>query len=107
MKTKIEINVMLNNVLQTLSFAEIEKMTKGNSAFKKFYCYCKFGILRSGNEPEIFAQDFITYHPDYAGKTFKLILEMGTAKLIEIVNNENIQSHGKSNQTGTVASHYA
>jgi len=84
----IQINVVLNNVTQKMSFEEIDQMTKGNSAFRKFYCYCKRGILRGGNDAEIFAQDFTTtYHPDYSKNTFKLILEMGTAKLIKIVNN--------------------
>jgi hypothetical protein len=84
----IPINVVLNNVTQKISFAEIDQMTNGNSAFRKFYCYCNRGILRGGNDAEIFVQDFCTtYHPDYANNTFKLILEMGTAKLIEIVNN--------------------
>jgi succinate dehydrogenase flavin-adding protein (antitoxin of CptAB toxin-antitoxin module) len=94
----IQINIVLNNVPKKMSFEEIDQMTKGNSAFRKFYCYCKRGILRGGNDAEIFAQDFITtYHPDYSKNTFKLILEMGTAKLIEIVNNENKLQNGKSN----------
>lgn len=84
---KTKINVILNNVSQKLSFEEIDQMITGKSAFKKFHCYCKLGILRAGNDAESFAQDFITsYHPDYSQKTFKLILEMGTAKLIEIEN---------------------
>ena len=88
MKT-IQLNVVLNNVTQKLSFSEIDEMAKGNSAFKKFYCYCSRGMLRGENDVTLFAQNFIsTYHPNYENKTFKLILEMGCAKLVELVKSK-------------------
>ena len=88
MKT-IQINVVLNNVPQKLSFSKIDEMAKGNSAFKKFYCCCSRGMLRGENDVAIFAQNFIsTYHPNYETKTFKLILEMGCAKLVELVKSK-------------------
>jgi succinate dehydrogenase flavin-adding protein (antitoxin of CptAB toxin-antitoxin module) len=104
----ISLNIIFNDVLQKISFAEIEQMIQGNSPFRKFHCYCNRGILRGGNDAEIFAQDFITtYHPDYSKNTFKLILEMGTAKLIKIVNNEKKKENEKSNPTGAIAGNYA
>ena len=43
--------------------------------------------MRGANDIENFARDFITtYHPDYYKKTFKLILELGTVKLIQVAN---------------------
>ena len=83
----IEINILLDEVSQKISFEKIDQMAKGNSVFRKLYCYCNKGILRGANDIENFARDFITtYHPDYYKKTFKLILELGTVKLIQVAN---------------------
>lgn len=84
MKT-IKLNIFFKGVLQKLSFEQIEKLIQGNFTNKKFYTKCKFNILRGENDVEKFARNFInTHHPDYSKNTFKLILEMGTAKLIKI-----------------------